>query len=447
MQHARSSLRFSIVAMAALALGTGAAAADDQPGFHFGGQQRTRYETLNNQFRAGYSDSDQALALQTSVTFDWHGDGLQVFGEIMDSRVELNDARSFANASTTNALEPIQAFIAWRHGASTLKAGRFTADIGKRRLVARARYNNTVTSFAGIDWSWSGKGGRAVRAFHWIPLRILPTDLPSVLDNDVELDRGTRGSSATGIFYQFPTRPNGLQLETYLFDYEFESLGAAANAADHRSLGARVYNAQKVGEWSYEAEGILQRGTSGGTVARVARADLAHRASLLHLELGYTFDRKAAPTLSFVYDLVSGDKSPIDLRNERFNTLAGDRRFEYGPTNIYGLIPRANIASPGARLTFRPKPIWQGMLALRGIALDEPRDAWVGSGWRDTSGAAGTHVGTQFEGSFTWRAIPDRLSVEFGFAEVASGRFAKQTAGLAYRGDPHYFYATLLTTF
>jgi hypothetical protein len=87
------------------------------------------------------------------------------------------------------------------------------------------------------------------------------------------------------------------------------------------------------------------------------------------------------------------------------------------------------------------------MLAYRSLRLEAARDAWVGSGWRDASGAAGGSIGNHLEGSVTWAAIPDRLSVETGFARLWAGRFAEQTAGTAFRGDPRYFYAAAMTSF
>lgn len=415
--------------------------------FEFAGTQRTRYELLDPQYRAGLSNSDQAIALQTSLTFDWRRDGLQVFGEIMDSRTELNDAGSGANATTTDALEPIQAFVAWKHAASTLRVGRFTQDLGKRRLISRTRFGNTVATFAGADWTWEGDEGRSARVLYWVPLRIRPLDLPSVLDNDAELDHGVRHSSISGIFYEFPRWPADLRLETYLFDYALKPPGEPASAAEHVSAGARFYRAPKAAQWNFEAEAILQRGESGGTVAGLARADLAHRASLLHLEVGYTFDRPSALNVLFQYDRASGDETPTDLRNGRFNTLFGDRRFEFGPTGIYNVVTRSNLESPSVRVTFRPRERWQTMLGYRVLRLDEPRDAWVGSGWRDASGAAGRSLGRHLEGSFTWSAIPNRLALELGFAHLWAGRFPEQSAGAAFRGNPQYYYATLTTTF
>jgi hypothetical protein len=120
--------------------------------FELGGTHRARYETLDPQFRAGFSNSDQALALQTTVTLDWRRGGVQVFGEIMDSRHELNDEGSLADFATTNTLEPIQAYVAWKWATGTWRVGRVTQDFGKRRVFARNRYRNTVSTFTGLDW-------------------------------------------------------------------------------------------------------------------------------------------------------------------------------------------------------------------------------------------------------------------------------------------------------
>jgi hypothetical protein len=415
--------------------------------FEFGGTQRTRYEVLDPQYRAGFSNSDQALALQTTLTFDWRRGSFQAFGELMDSRVEANDTGSFANATTTNALEPIQAHVAWRHGDNAVRVGRVAQDWGKRRLLARNRYRNTVATFTGIDWSWSGDAGRAAHAFYWIPMRALPAEFASVLDNEQELDRATRSSSFKGLFYQFPSFAGEHRLETYLFDYEVDPANDPTLAADHVSVGGRAYRSPRTGEWNYEVEAVLQRGDSGGTVAGDARPDLDHRAAFLHAEIGYAVDAPWSPNIMLQYDRATGDEDPADERIERFNTLFGARRFDFGPTGIYGVAARSNIDSPGVRLTFRPGARWQGMLSYRSLRLAEGRDGWIGSGWRDSSGAGGESIGRHLEGSFTWSAIPDRLSVETGFAHLWAGRFAEQTAGAQFRGDPQYFYAAVTTTF
>jgi hypothetical protein len=299
----------------------------------------------------------------------------------------------------------------------------------------------------GLDWAWSSDDGRALRAFYWIPMLIQPTDTASVLDNDQELDRGTRDSSIKGLFYQFPTFADEHRLEAYVFDFELAAKNEPLLAADHVSVGARAYRAPRPGEWNYEIEAVAQRGNSGGMVAGVARRDLEHRASFLHAEVGYAFDSLWSPNLILLYDHASGDEDPNDARMDRFTTLLGARRFDLGPTGIYGIAARSNLDSPGVRLTFQPAARWQAMLSYRSLRLAAARDGWIGSGWRDTSGAAGESIGRHLEGAFTWAAIPNRLAVETGFAQLWAGRFAEQTAGSQFRGDPRYFYSALTVTF
>lgn len=423
------------------------ATAQSENGFDFGGTQRTRYETLDPQFRSGFSNSDQALAMQTTLVFNWSRDSWLVGGEIMDSRNYLVDTGSFVNGATTNALEPLQAYVAWRHDASTFRIGRMTQDIGKRRLVSRNRYRNTVNNFTGIDWSWTGDDGRAARAFYWVPMRALPSDQASVIDNEFELDQGVRGGSITGLFYQFPSFANQHRLETYVFDARSESRNDLTQAYDLVTVGARAYRAPQAAQWNYEVEAVLQDGESGGTVGGIARNDLDHQASLLHFEVGFQFDAPGSPNLMFQYDRATGDKDPTDEKIERFNTLFGSRRSDFGPTGIYGIVARSNLDSPGVRLTFKPGPKWQAMLAYRALRLEAPRDGWIGAGWRDATGAAGDSIGKHLEGQFTWTAIPDRLTFETGFAHLSAGRFAEQTAGAAFRGDPQYYYVALTTMF
>jgi hypothetical protein len=441
--------RLSIAAFGVIVILASNAAAGQEPreGFAFSGAHRTRYETLDPQFRPRLSNSDQALALQTSLAFDWHGGEFQLFGELMDARTELNDTGSFTGITTTNTLEPLQAFVAWRRGRSTLRFGRVTQDLGKRRFVARARYRNTLLNFAGLDWLWAGEDGGSLRLFHWVPMRLLPGDLGSVLDNDFELDRGARDARFSGFFYELPPLPGDRRLEAYAFDYDAESTGDPANAADHVSFGARAYRLPAPREWNYEVEAVLQRGESGGVVAGMLRSDLDHDASFVHAELGYALGGPWQSNLVLLYDRASGDKDPDDLANERLNTLFGARRFDFGPTGVYGIAWRGNIDSPGVRLTVRPHPRWQAMLTYRRLLLAAARDVWQASGWRDPSGAAGRSIGRHLEGNFIWNAIPKRLDVEVGFAHLFAGRFAEHTAGAAFRGDPQTFYAVLTTTF
>jgi hypothetical protein len=430
------------------------AGASAAPRLKISGSQRTRYERLDPQFRKGFDDSDQVVALQTSVVFDWSLDAFEIVGEIMDSRGELNDEGSFVT-NTVDTLEPIQAYLAWHKknvfddsGDSTLRVGRMTLDLGKRRLLARNRYRNTVTSFLGADWSWRDDDGRNLRLFYLLPMLIEPADAAGQLANDVALDHAMRGTRLIGAYYQPPPLAGKSVVETYLLDFDVSPPPSnIAASARWTAAGARAYRPPNPGGWGYEAEGVWEWGRAGGILNGVQKSNLEQNAYFMHLEASYTLDARTRPTLLVQYDYASGDQDPDDTTIERFNSLFGARRFDFGPTGIYGPIARSNIDTPGLRLTLTPRPRWQSMLSYRWLFLAEARDQWVGSGWSDPTGASGRTIGKQLEGSFTWTAIPNRLSIEPGFAYLELGRFARQVQGAAFRGDPLYFYLSVTTTF
>lgn len=448
----RSSLAAVAFASASLLVATASLAENGR--FEFSGIQRSRYETIDEQFGGGLSGEDHVLALQTSLFFDYKLEKLQLFAEIMDSRGEFNDERSSVGTFLVNTLEPIQTYVAWTFkdalqpgSSSTLRVGRLTLDVGKRRIVSRNRFRNTVSTFTGVDWQWQGADGRNARVVYLVPMRILPTDFDNLVDDDFELDRGLRDSALWGGYYQFPKGPHADVVEIYAFDYDAHGTPTEpATVFDIVSVGARVFRAPVRGHWNYEVEAILQTGEAGGIVAGIPRRDLDHRAHMLHFEVGYQFDVAWAPNLLFQYDDASGDHSPLDDGNERFNSLFGDRRFEFNPTGIYGPFNRSNLQSQALRLTFTPGKRWQSMVHYSSFRLAQERDAWVGIGARDATGRSGSSLGRQLEGSVTWIAIPDRLTLEGGMAHLNFGRFADQT-GVSAGGDPTYFYAVATTRF
>jgi hypothetical protein len=428
--------------------------ASERNRFEWSGVQRSRYETIDEQFGGGLSGADHVLALQTDLVFDLALDKVQLYGELMDSRGLLNDERSAVSTALVNTFEPIQAYVAWKlpglgdGGSSTVRVGRLTLDIGKRRLISRNRFRNTVSTFTGVDWQWQGAAGQNARAIYLIPMRIRPSGFDELLDDDFELDRGQRETAVWGGYYQFPKGRNGDTVEIYGFssDSKDPAEDASVYFDDLWSLGTRVFRTPARGQWYYEVEAVSQTGTSGATVGGVPRRDLDHRAHLLHVELGYQFDVAWAPNLLFLFDDASGDEDPLDGRNERFNTLFGDRRFELTTTGIYGPFNRSNLRGPGLRLTVAPTSRLQAMLHYRSFRLAAERDTWVGVGARDPSAAAGDSLGRQLEGSVTWNAIADRLTLEVGVERLWFGRFAEQT-GVARNGDPTYWYVAATTRF
>jgi hypothetical protein len=352
-------------------------------------------------------------------------------------------------------LEPLQANLTWSFSdmlepghTGSLKVGRFTMDVGRRRLVARSGTRNTISSFTGVNWQWRGADGRNAQVFAVVPMRILPTDRASLLANEDELDRGNRNTTFRGAFYQFPALKGSDRFEVYWAGIDQGNRPQNDSLPrDFDSVGFRVFRPTTAGKWSYEVEAVLQHGKSSATAAGVTRRGLDHDAEFYHAEFGYAFSSKLSPVLLMQYDRASGDRDPFDGRNEGYDTLFGERRFDFTPQGIYGLFARGNLRTPGLRLTFMPWQRWQTTFSYRKYELDSIRDAWSGVGLRDLTGQAGRSIGRQLEGIFTWTAIPKRLTFETAFAKLWAGRFFRETAGAGFRGDPTFVYFMTTTNF
>ena len=432
-----------------------AQSASDAPLVALRFQQRSRLEAISDSPRASVASSDQALELQTSMFVDVGRGKVRFSGELQDARTELNDSSSLISTSFVNTLEPLQANLTWNFSdmldeghTGSLKVGRFTMDVGRRRLVARSGTRNTMSSFTGVDWQWRGNGGRNAQVWAVVPMRILPTDRASLLANDDELDRGNRNTTFRGAFFQFPALKSRDVFEVYWAG--IDQGNRAQNDAlprDFDSVGFRASRPTTAGKWSYEVEAVLQYGKSSATAAGVTRRGLDHHAEFYHAEFGYAFSSKLSPVLLMQYDRASGDRDPFDNRNEGYDTLFGERRFDFNPQGLYGLFARGNLRTPGVRLTFVPWQHWQSTFSYRKYELDSTRDAWSGIGLRDLTGAAGRSIGRQLEGFFTWNAIPNRLTLETGFAHLTAERFFRTTAGAGFRGDPMFVYTQLTTNF
>ena len=90
-------------------------------------------------------------------------------------------------------------------------------------------------------------------------------------------------------------------------------------------------------------------------------------------------------------------------------------------------------------MPFNPAKRGQSMLSYRSFRLAERRDGWIGTGFRDLTGQAGASIGRQLEGTFTWTAIPERLTLETGFVHTWMGHLAEQVSGSAFSRGSRVF--------
>jgi hypothetical protein len=413
------------------------------------GDQRTRYEYIDNQIRAGRSGSDHVLALRTRVRAELRiTDWLSLAGEFQDSRAYLHDGNTPLGTGLVNSVELLQARIdldfdgPWG-GRHSVELFRTTKDIGSRRLVARNRYRNTSNSFDGLWWKWQKGNGLALQLFYWFPIQRKPLDRESLARNAIEFDKEQLDFQFFGLFLEGDV-PWGDEGELYLFgvweDGSFDPTDSAVTP-NRRLLtgGFRLLREPRKGHFDYEVESVLQGGRS-------RRLELDHFAHFHHLALGYTFDTSWSPQLTLHYDYGSGDEDPTDNSNDRFDTLFGARRFEFGPTSIYGAFARENINTPGLRLRLKPARRWTSFIDYRAVWLAQKRDEWVPNRVRDPTGRSGSFVGQQIEMRIRWHLLPGNVILEFGYAHLFAGEFIDKAPN-ANRGDTNYVYSQIILDF
>lgn len=418
------------------------------------GDFRLRYEHLWNQFRAGRPGNDEILALRTRIHAHLRlADWLAVDAEMQDSRAYLADDNTPVGTGLVNTVELLQAyldlsFLGPLGGAHELKLGRVTMDIGSRRLVARNRYRNTSNAFMGLEGHWTLATGRRLRWFYTLPVQRLPSDRDSLVDNEIEFDETDADFQFWGLFFA-EDLPWGDRGELYAFGlHERETFDDSdGDIVPQRRLatpGFRLLREREEGRFDYELETAFQLGTSRGPLA--GSRSLDHFAHYHHFKVGYTFAAPWAPRVVLHYDYASGDRDPFDGDNERFDTLFGARRFEYGPTSIYGAVARSNINTPGVRFEVRRDPHWSGMVDYRAIWLASDRDEWVGTGVQDPAGSSGSFVGQQLEMRLRWRPFPGNVLLEAGYAHLFAGRFIDEAPN-SNGGDTNYVYSQVILEF
>lgn len=425
----------------------------DEPWLFFELEQRTRFEHLEHQFRAAASDSSStALSLRTRLFGELRVSSFVAGAELQDSRVYATRGTPLTTA-LVNPIEPLQAYLGLRHegllsseDAAALRLGRVRLDVGSQRLVAGNDFRNTTNSFTGLDLEWQSRRRHVLRAFAVMPVLRLPAEPGALADNRPELDRENTEAILWGAFFGSAPLSAGIELEAYVFGLH-ESDGPRAPSPDRRLFtpGVRLLREPDAGELDFQFEVMLQVGTSRASAEPADTTNLTHRAGSIHVTAGYSFDAAWAPRAALQYDFASGDGNPDDRVNGRFDPLFGARRFDFGPTGLYGAFARSNVSSPGLRFEVAPHRTFDAFAGYRAFWLASARDSWTTAGLGDPAGASGDFVGHQLEGRLRFHPFPGNLTLELGAAYLSRGEFLDRVPG-ARPGNPLYVYTQLIGT-
>lgn len=420
---------------------------------------RLRLDGIDAPFRPTGPNGDSMISLRTDVVAEYDAGPIRIGGEVQDSRSYMQAPNSTAGTGEVNALEPIQAFVRFElgdrgtgsfgkgaqsgHGLVTL--GRFTMDLGGRRLVARNRFRNTTNAFTGVQAEWASANGARLMGFWTMPQVRLPDGATDIADNKVEFDRESADFQFFGADVTMPGILGG-SVEGYAFRL-FERDRTETLTRNRRvwTVGGRLFAKPAPGKPDHDIEAAYQFGRARRSTAAIDTADLDVSAWLVHVEAGYTLATGAHPRVSVVFDGASGDSGRAGHYG-RFDTLFGARRSEFGPTSLFGALGRANLVSPGIRVEAAPNKRLDLMAMARTMWAEDGRDAFASTAVKNAPGASGKFAGHQIEGRVRYWLVPGLLQSDIGAAFLLKRGLLRDAPNARANGDTAYGYMDLTLT-
>ncbi len=413
---------------------------------------RTRIEGIDGQFRPLAARNDAMFSLRTTLAAEYDAGPVRFGGEFWDARVYGQAVNASISTTDVNTLEVVQAYARielgnWGKaaqgsapsGRGLLTAGRLTMDIGSRRLVARNRFRNTTNVFTGANLEWTTARGTRLQAFWTLPVIRRPDDAQGLRDNRVQGDLATMGLQFFGAHAAVPGLLGGT-LEGYGFRLA-ERDGDSRLTRNRRlwTVGARHSARPAAGTWDHDVEAAYQFGTVRRSAAASDVVDLDVSAWFAHAEAGFSFGSAWKPRVAALLDAGSGDGGKAG-RFGRFDALFGARRFDFGPTALFGPLNRANIVSPALRLEVTPDKRTEAAVTYRALWLGNARDTFAATGVRDGSGGSGRFAGHQFDARVRRWIVPDLLQFETGGAVLFKRGVLRAAPNAPRTGDTLYGY-------
>jgi len=429
------------------------AQADAQPdAFKLSGSVRVRAETIDGQARAGLSPADTLFDFRARLLGEVRRGWFSAGGEVYDSRVLRTDEDTPVTNSEVNTLELVQAYVGaaladpWGRGSKvSAQVGRFTLNLGSRRLVSADDFRNTTNGYTGLRVDAGFAGGVNANVFYVLPQMRLPADAAGVRGHDIVGDRESADLQLFGAFLSAPFGFAGAALQpSYVGLRERDRPDLATRDRRLDTFGLRYFRDPAVGKIDFDVEAMTQHGElRASSAAAAARLDVD--ASYWHAEIGRRWAGAWKPRIGFEYDYASGDEPGGDYR--RFDTLFGMRRSELAPSGFYNSVGRANIAAFGVRVEVEPSARWEAFVTLKRLELASATDAFSTTGVADAAGASGDFAGIQLDQRVRYWLVPQRLRLEANIVHLQKGRFLREAPNVTSPDNTDYVALDLTYSF
>lgn len=412
------------------------------------GSYRSRAEYLNNTFRPEDPGTDLVHVSRLLLKAELNVGPWTAALELLDARMWGEGENTPIGSDDVNVTEPLQAYVGWQASSFwrnddhfEVKVGRFTMDLGSRRLVARNQFRNTPNAFTGAQVRWTNPRAMSFDAFYTWPQSRYPNELDgrALRDNDFAFDEERAavrfwGAHASGLRF----------FESYRMDFyvlgieERDQPRAPSRNRDLLTIGYDL--SRRWRSFDINVEAAYQFGTSRTTIAASDVRDRKHRAWFTQGRVSRSFEGRLAPTIALTYDYASGDQDPFDSRKEQFDTLYGARRGDLGPSGIFGLLVRGNLLSPSATLAITPFQRTRLRMNYRAAWLANGEDRLLSAGISDPSGRSSDFLGQLFEAQLQWNTWSGKLLLDTGAVYFAKGKYFEQVPAPVDGDDTTYLY-------
>jgi len=409
--------------------------AGEVDGFRLSGSARLRFETIDDQARAGFNTADSLVNLRTQVMAEYRARPFRVVLDLYDSRVWGGDAGTPVTTGEVNALELVQAYVAADLGPvlgkgtrTGIQAGRMMLNLGSRRLVAADDYRNTTNGYTGVKLDLATDAGTTATLIYTLPQVRLPDDAAGLRARRVEWDRETFDLVLWGglVGHPLARRTGAPPVRGELAFFHLGERDAPGRPSRDRSLDtaeARIVAEPKPGHVDYELEAMYQWGMASASLAAAAPRQQVS-ATYFRMAAGYTLPDAWKTRILFELDRASGDGAGPTYG--RFDPLFGMRRGDLAPSGLYNAIARANVVSPGMRVEVAPPGRLDAFIGYRALWLASRTDAFSSTGVRDAAGRSGSFAGHQFDVRLRYWLIPAHLRFELDGVLLAKGRFLRE---------------------
>jgi len=380
----------------------------------FGIEDQTRFEYRDNNYdfssltRTINDDSwllnrfRLSMQLQPAEWLTFYVQG-QDAREIDSDRADMPGVLS---AEGDNPFDLRQAYVEIGDGKSfplSLKVGRQVLLYGDQRLIGPLEWSNISRTFDAVKLRYTGNNGLWVDAF-----------VSSVVVIDrFGMDDSDKDSLLSGLYAHIPT--SGIQ-DTEFYALYFDD----TNRNDHFiTLGTHLKSLPAaLGNWDYEGEFVVQRGTAGGR-------DLSAFAT--YIEGGYTFKQAWKPRLSLEYSYASGDGNAADNKQGAFQNLFPTNHLHYGLMDVFSW---SNLHNMALHLSAKPTAKITTSLDYHLFWLANTTDTWrranAATTVRPLSPAASSFAGSELDLLVSY-AHNAHFTFTAGYSHFFAGQYLADT--------------------